>query len=60
MESHETYFMNLTEANEVGKPRWVLEYSTSELGMESLDVEDWDNLVRRMATEDDLFNRMLG
>ncbi|KAG0414404.1 hypothetical protein HPB47_008438 [Ixodes persulcatus] len=58
--SHETYSMNLTEANESGEPSWRLEYRSGDLGISGADPAEWDALVRRMAWDDELFDRVQG
>lgn len=58
--SHETYSMNLTEANESGEPSWRLEYRSGDLGLLGADPAEWDALVRRMAWDDELFDRVQG
>lgn len=50
---HETYIMNLTEANLSNKPQWIKEYSAKETyGLSSLAPADWDHLVQRMNSDD--------
>lgn len=54
--NHETYILDLVEANK-GNVKWKLEYSAKEAyGMKSLLPEDWDDLVHRMASNTTLFN----
>lgn len=57
---HETYLMNLTEANASPsrKPHWQLEYTAkSSWGMGSLQPQEWDALVHRMEHDALLFNK---
>ncbi|KAI0232885.1 Sphingomyelin phosphodiesterase [Lamellibrachia satsuma] len=50
---HETYIMNLTEANLSNKPRWIKEYSAkATYNLSSLMPTDWDDLVQRMHSDD--------
>ncbi|KAL9981127.1 hypothetical protein ACROYT_G009791 [Oculina patagonica] len=54
--NHETYILDLVEANK-GNVQWKLEYSAKDAyGMPSLLPEDWNNLVHRMASNQTLFN----
>lgn len=52
--------MNLTEANSRGpeaEPLWYELYSAkTEYGLADLSPASMDNLLRRMLTDDDLFN----
>lgn len=57
---HETYLMNLTEANEdpTREPRWHLEYAAkAEFGMQSLEPAEWDDLLNKMEFDDKLFDK---
>jgi len=55
---HETYILNLTEANISDNPKWELEYTTKvDYDMKRLTPLDWDNLVKRMKTDDKLWNK---
>ncbi|RWS30122.1 sphingomyelin phosphodiesterase-like protein 2, partial [Leptotrombidium deliense] len=57
VQNHETYFFNLTEANQsaVG-PRWSLEYSALEnLHIYSMDAHEWHRFIEKMNENDDLF-----
>jgi len=60
---HETYVFNLTAANLAGEnnePSWYKLYTaTQDLEMESLFPQDWDNLVRRMWVDDELFGKFM-
>lgn len=52
------YYMNLTDANLSNKPQWLLEYnSTMDYGMEHSFPEDFDDLVKRFKTDDNLFQK---
>ncbi|XP_067010810.2 sphingomyelin phosphodiesterase [Anabrus simplex] len=54
---HETWVMNLKEANLYDYPIWYKLYSTrSAYHMTSLLPQDWDNLLNRMPTDSDLFD----
>ncbi|KAH7946637.1 hypothetical protein HPB52_002219 [Rhipicephalus sanguineus] len=49
---HETYSMNVTEANQDGgEPHWRLEYSTEDLGLAQAGHEDWAALIDAMDTD---------
>lgn len=55
---HETYFLNLTDANLTDKPIWKLEYTAKKsLNMSSLLPSDWDNLLQRFQKDDKLFQQ---
>ncbi|KAH6927920.1 hypothetical protein HPB50_009963 [Hyalomma asiaticum] len=55
---HETYFMNVTEANQDGgEPRWRLEYSTDDLSLAQAGHEDWAALVGAMENDQSRFNQ---
>ncbi|XP_029846362.2 sphingomyelin phosphodiesterase [Ixodes scapularis] len=57
---HETYIMNLTEANASpeAQPVWKAEYSAkSAYGMASLQPQEWDRTLRKMQDDDVLFDR---
>lgn len=57
---HETYIMNLTEANTHPdeEPEWELEYSAKEAyNMTSLHPEEWDRVLKLMESNDVLFER---
>ncbi|XP_075551077.1 sphingomyelin phosphodiesterase-like [Dermacentor variabilis] len=57
---HETYLMNLTEANvdPQREPRWHLEYAAkAEFGMQSLEPAEWDDLLNKMELDDKLFDK---
>jgi sphingomyelin phosphodiesterase len=49
---HETWIMNLTQANELGEPKWFREYSAQEaFGLEDLSPQAWTNLVDEMLAD---------
>ncbi|XP_078078761.1 sphingomyelin phosphodiesterase isoform X2 [Mustelus asterias] len=55
---HETYILNLTEANESVNPKWFLLYRLREAyGMETIFPADMDNLISRFLRDDRLFQR---
>ena len=58
---HETYWMNLTEANELGQAKIRLEYDTkTDLGLKDMSPESWHTYVRILAqnkTEFDKFRQ---
>ncbi|XP_076361284.1 sphingomyelin phosphodiesterase-like [Tachypleus tridentatus] len=55
---HETYFLNLTEANLFNQPTWRKTYSVKEhLEMKSLLPHDWNTLIQRFESNDTLFQR---
>lgn len=50
--------MNLTEANLSDKPEWKFEYSAKKAyGLESLQPQQWADLIQRFKTDDDLFQK---
>lgn len=54
--NHETYILDLDEANK-GNLQWKLEYSAKEAyDMPSLLPKDWNDFVHRMAANTTLFN----
>lgn len=54
---HESWTMNLREANLYGYPIWFKLYSARQAyGMVALRPKDWDELVERMTNEQDLFD----
>ncbi|XP_070394579.1 sphingomyelin phosphodiesterase-like [Dermacentor albipictus] len=58
---HETYTMNVTEANQGdGEPRWRLEYSTEDLGLAQVGHEDWAALIGAMEADQARFNQYVG
>ncbi|XP_036379011.1 sphingomyelin phosphodiesterase [Megalops cyprinoides] len=60
---HETYILNLTEANNGSlghdpSPNWTLLYQATEAyGLRSLFPEDWDRLIRTLVSDDRVFQR---
>ncbi|GFS20592.1 sphingomyelin phosphodiesterase [Elysia marginata] len=53
-----TYYLNITEANLSGELIWKPEYTAKrDLEMKGLYAADWVNLIDRMETNDDLFQR---
>ncbi|XP_068787072.1 sphingomyelin phosphodiesterase [Struthio camelus] len=56
---HETFILNLTEANMPGaKPHWQRLYRAREAyGMPSVFPVDWDQLIRRFQDDESLFQR---
>ncbi|KAM5179854.1 LOW QUALITY PROTEIN: sphingomyelin phosphodiesterase [Mantella aurantiaca] len=54
---HETYILNLTEANKKQKePQWTRLYSALDaFGMKSAYPSDWDNLLNRFLQDERLF-----
>ncbi|XP_050359570.1 sphingomyelin phosphodiesterase isoform X3 [Nymphalis io] len=54
---HETWIMNLKEANLFGYPIWYKLYSTrSAYMMPSLRPQDWDKFIDDMTSKEDVFN----
>ncbi|KAB7497963.1 Sphingomyelin phosphodiesterase [Armadillidium nasatum] len=54
---HETWIMNLDEANKGSRPYWYQLYSARRAyGLRSLHPQEWDSLVYRMADDDKLFD----
>lgn len=56
---HETFILNLTEANAPGaEPRWQPLYRARQAyGLPSLFPADWDGLLRRFQADEQLFQR---
>ncbi|CAM4318840.1 unnamed protein product [Caretta caretta] len=56
---HETFILNLTEANAPGaEPRWQRLYRARQAyGLPSLFPADWDRLLRRFQADEPLFQR---
>ncbi|KRT83262.1 hypothetical protein AMK59_3221, partial [Oryctes borbonicus] len=53
---HESWTMNLREANLYGYPIWFKLYTARQaFGMEALRPQDWDELVEKMTNEPQLF-----
>ncbi len=58
MLDHETWVMNLKEANLYGYPIWYKLYSARDAyQMSALMPQDWDKLVTKLAENDELFNQ---
>lgn len=54
---HETWVMNLKEANHYGIPMWYKLYSARQAyQMPSLLPRDWDSLLDKMSHESSLFD----
>ncbi|XP_071516089.1 sphingomyelin phosphodiesterase-like isoform X6 [Panulirus ornatus] len=57
---HETWVMNLDEANREGIPRWYQLYSAKRAyGMRNLLPKEWDQLILKMTLDDNLFKKYL-
>ncbi|XP_059502883.1 sphingomyelin phosphodiesterase isoform X1 [Stegostoma tigrinum] len=55
---HETYILNLTEANERDNPKWVFLYGLQEAyGIKTAFPVDMDNLISHFLLDDRLFQR---
>lgn len=55
---HETYYMNLTEANLNNNPQWKFEYSAYKAyKMSSLLPSEWDKVTQRLETNDSFFQQ---
>ncbi|XP_069157313.1 sphingomyelin phosphodiesterase isoform X2 [Procambarus clarkii] len=55
---HETWVMNLTHANKYDNPYWYKLYSArQDLQLPSLEPQHWDQLVKKMASDPELFNK---
>ncbi|XP_051882422.1 sphingomyelin phosphodiesterase isoform X2 [Pristis pectinata] len=55
---HETYILNLTQANESGRPRWTLLYTLREAyGMRTAFPADFDSLIGRLLKDERLFQK---
>ena len=55
---HESYWLNLTDANLKDKAEWKFEYSAKEAyGLESLQPQEWAKLIQRFKTDDGLFQK---
>ena len=53
---HDTWIMNLDEANNSGNPRWYKLYNAKkEYGLTSLLPEDWSRLIDRMKNDSAIF-----
>ncbi|XP_014209092.1 sphingomyelin phosphodiesterase-like [Copidosoma floridanum] len=54
---YETWKMDLDEANQNGEPVWYKAYTARRAyNMSSLLPKDWDELIKRMAQNEDLFD----
>ncbi|KAJ8933382.1 hypothetical protein NQ314_014044 [Rhamnusium bicolor] len=54
---HESWTMNLREANLYGYPIWFKLYSARQaFGMDALTPQDWDDLVEKMTSDPKLFD----
>lgn len=54
---HETWMMNLTEANLNDYPEWQKSYSARDAySLPTLRPTDWDDFITRMIKNDELFN----
>lgn len=54
---HETWIMNLKEANLFGYPIWYKLYSArSAYLMTALRPQDWDKFIDDMSNKEDVFN----
>ncbi|KAL0851184.1 hypothetical protein ABMA28_007036 [Loxostege sticticalis] len=54
---HETWIMNLKEANQFGYPIWYKLYSArASYRMNALRPQDWDRFIDNMTSNDDVFN----
>ncbi|CAL1543340.1 unnamed protein product [Lymnaea stagnalis] len=55
---YSNFYLNLTEANLSDKPQWQFEYSPKKAyNMTGLYAKDWDDLLKRMEADDDLFQQ---
>lgn len=55
---HETHVLNLTDKNLTDKFKWLDEYTAKDAyQMKSLLPTDWDELITRMETDDELFQK---
>lgn len=55
---HETYFLNLTEANLSGRDDWNFLYAAkSAYNMTSMQPDEWQHVWSRLATNDTFFQR---
>ena len=61
--NHDTYVFNMAESNAAGqeaKPAWYRLASVKEdLEMEAMFPEEWDRLVRRIAEDDEMYEKWL-
>lgn len=57
MVDHETWIMNLKEANLYGYPMWYKLYSArAAYLMSALRPQDWDKFIDDMTAKEDVFN----
>lgn len=58
LNDHETYYFNLTEANQSKRgPNWVHEYrAVDKFGLENLSPQAWHDLLGKLEGDDKLFN----
>ncbi|XP_064489500.1 sphingomyelin phosphodiesterase-like [Ornithodoros turicata] len=55
---HETYVMNVTDANATDEPKWALEYrAKTAYRLPSLSPTDWSNLISRLSKNDWMFKK---
>ena len=56
--NHETYWMNLTEANQKGEANIKLEYHTKvDLGLKDMSPKSWHKYVRHLTEDEIAFDR---
>ncbi|KAG1714646.1 Sphingomyelin phosphodiesterase [Nymphon striatum] len=56
--NHDSYFLNITDANLTDKPQWLHEYNAKEAyGLSSLSPEDWDKVVEGFKTNKTSFDK---
>ncbi|CAL1293894.1 unnamed protein product [Larinioides sclopetarius] len=57
---HETYYLNLTEANLWDRPIWRKSYSArQEYRMQNLQPDQWNKLLDRFEVDDELFQKFV-
>ncbi|XP_019863913.1 PREDICTED: sphingomyelin phosphodiesterase-like [Amphimedon queenslandica] len=53
---HDTYILNITDANLTNKPKWIHEYSAKDAyNMTNLTPDGWLSLLKEFLTNNDLF-----
>uniref|UniRef100_A0A1X7UA88 Saposin B-type domain-containing protein n=1 Tax=Amphimedon queenslandica TaxID=400682 RepID=A0A1X7UA88_AMPQE len=53
---HDTYILNITDANLTNKPKWIHEYSAKDAyNMTNLSPDSWLSLLKEFLTNNDLF-----
>ncbi|XP_019855307.1 PREDICTED: sphingomyelin phosphodiesterase-like [Amphimedon queenslandica] len=53
---HDTYILNITDANLTNKPKWIHEYSAKDAyNMTNLTPDSWLSLLKEFLTNNDLF-----